>query len=170
MKSRNKVLSFICTIAILMTVVQLMPFSVCAVSKGPVSYYGQMQANGNKIIGSKTNNPMQVKGMSFFWSNWSTHMYSSTNVDRMVDEFKCEMIRCPFGVDDNGNPYSPSDEAKYREVIETFMLLSTGILMEHIIMLMQLKIFSPEWLVITVNMTMLFLKCSMNLQTLHGQR
>ena len=77
-----------------------------------------MQANGNKIIGSKTNNPMQVKGMSFFWSNWSTHMYSSTNVDRMVDEFKCEMIRCPFGVDDNGNPYSPSDEAKYREVIE----------------------------------------------------
>lgn len=69
-----------------------MPFSVSAVSKGPVSYYGQMQANGNRIIGSKTNNPMQVKGMSFFWSNWSTHMYSSTNVDRMVDEFKCEMI------------------------------------------------------------------------------
>ncbi|TYQ17724.1 UNVERIFIED_CONTAM: endoglucanase [Acetivibrio alkalicellulosi] len=84
----------------------------------PVSYYGKMVASGNSIIGSKTNAPMQVKGMSFFWSNWSGPYYNSATVDRMVDEFQCEILRVAYGIRDNGTPYNTNDEQKIREVID----------------------------------------------------
>jgi|LSQX01.1.fsa_nt_gb endoglucanase len=83
----------------------------------PVGYYGQMVVNGNKINGSKTNAPMQVKGMSFFWTNWSGPYYNASTVDRMVDEFQCEIVRAAYAVDDKGAPYSSSDEAKVRELV-----------------------------------------------------
>ena len=41
---------------------------VSAAGNGPVSYYGQLQTSGNKIVGSSYSEPVQVKGMSFFWS------------------------------------------------------------------------------------------------------
>jgi aryl-phospho-beta-D-glucosidase BglC (GH1 family) len=83
----------------------------------PVSYFGEMVVSGNHINGSKTNAPMQVQGMSFFWSNWSGQYWNAAIVDRMVDEFKCEIVRAAYGVDDQGNPYNPADEDKVREVV-----------------------------------------------------
>ena len=49
---------------------------------------------------------MQVKGMSLFWSNWSEKFWNSSTIDRMVDEFKCEIVRAAYGVNDNGTPYN----------------------------------------------------------------
>lgn len=83
----------------------------------PVDYFGEMKVNGNHINGAKTNAPMQVQGMSFFWSNWSDKYWNSATVDRMVDEFKCEIVRASYGVDDHGTPYNYSDEDKVREVV-----------------------------------------------------
>jgi hypothetical protein len=83
----------------------------------PVSYFGEMVVSGNHINGSKTNAPMQVQGMSFFWSNWSGQYWNAATVARMVDEFKCEIVRAAYGVDDQGNPYNSADEAKVREVV-----------------------------------------------------
>lgn len=91
---------------------------LAADSPNPVSYFGEMVVNGNRINGSKTGQPMQVKGMSFFWSNWSGPYYNASTVDRMVDEFKVEIVRVAYGVTDGGTPYNTSDEAKLRTVIE----------------------------------------------------
>jgi aryl-phospho-beta-D-glucosidase BglC (GH1 family) len=84
----------------------------------PVSYFGEMVVRGNRINGSKTNAPMQVQGMSFFWSNWSGQYWNAAIVDRMADEFKCEIVRAAYGVDDQGNPYNSADENKVREVVK----------------------------------------------------
>lgn len=91
---------------------------VRAADSGPVSYYGELQTNGSQIIGAKTNNPVQVKGMSFFWSNWGGQYWNSGTVDRMVDEFKCEILRCSIGVDDDGNLYDGGDVGKLRSVVD----------------------------------------------------
>lgn len=82
--------------------VLLLPMGLFA--KGPVSYYGQMQAVGNRIQGAKTQKAMQVKGASFFWSNMSQKFWTAAIVDRLVDEFQVEIVRCAFGIDDNGSP------------------------------------------------------------------
>ncbi|MEW9701267.1 glycoside hydrolase family 5 protein [Paenibacillus sp. SI8] len=84
----------------------------------PVSYFGEMKANGNRINGSKTNRPMMVKGSSFFWSNWSGQFYNAATVNRMVDEFQVEIVRAAYGVDESGNPYNSSDESKVRDVVD----------------------------------------------------
>ncbi len=59
----------------------------------PVSYYGELQVSGNRIIGENTGTPAQVKGMRFFWSNWSSQFWNSTYVNRMVDDMQCEILR-----------------------------------------------------------------------------
>lgn len=69
---------------------------------GPVSYYGQMQAVGNRIHGSKTNTPMQVKGLSFYWSIWGGEEFWNTEaVNALVDDWKTEIIRVPMAVEFN---------------------------------------------------------------------
>ncbi len=84
----------------------------------PVGYYGEMIANGNQIIGSKTNQHMRVTGMSFFWSNWSQKYYTKEYVDLMVDDFQCEVVRCSYGIQDNGVPHDPSCVPLIYDVIE----------------------------------------------------
>ncbi len=94
------------------------PSEVSAAGRGPVSYYGQLQTSGNKIIGSSYKEPVQVKGMSFFWSNWQGQYWNSGTVDRMVEEFKCEILRCSLGVDDQGSIYSGGDVGALRSVMD----------------------------------------------------
>ena len=86
--------------------------------KGVVSYYGQMQTKGNKIVGSKTNNVVTVAGMSFFWSNWSQKYYTKDNVEKMKNDFNCEIVRAAYGVQDSGVPHDKTDEARIRTLVE----------------------------------------------------
>ncbi len=71
---------------------------------GPVSYYGQMQASGNRIIGERTQAPVQAKGMSFYWSLWGgEEFWTEGVVNSLVDYFNVELIRAPMTVDEEFN-------------------------------------------------------------------
>jgi len=86
--------------------IAILAFSVVFLFAGPVSYYGELKASGNKLIGSKTGNPVQVKGVSLGWSNtgWeSARFFNKTTVDAMIDGWKAEVIRTPYGQDDAAN-------------------------------------------------------------------
>jgi len=79
-------------------------FAVCwqVSAQGPVGCYGKLQVNAStgKIYGSKTGagTPVQVKGVSFGWNMYpESHPYFTAQmVDRMVDEWKCEIVRAPM--------------------------------------------------------------------------
>ena len=72
---------------------------------GPVSYYGKLQASGNKLIGSKTGSTaVQVRGVSFGWSNttWESGRfyqaaYAANAVEHMVKDWKAEVVRAAYG-------------------------------------------------------------------------
>lgn len=83
----------------------------------PVGYYGEMQVKDGKIVGSKTGEPMRATGMSFFWSNWSQKYYTADYVDYLVDDFACEVVRCSYGVTDEGIPYDTTCEPLIEDVI-----------------------------------------------------
>ena len=71
---------------------------------GPVSFYGEMQASGNRIIGSRTKQPVQVKGMSFFWTLWGGEKFWTEGaVNSLVDYLNVELIRAPMTVDEEFN-------------------------------------------------------------------
>jgi enterochelin esterase-like enzyme len=71
---------------------------------GPVSYYGEMQTSGNRIIGERTQQPMQVKGISFFWSIWGGEKFWTPGaVNALVDDWDVELIRAPMSVEEDDN-------------------------------------------------------------------
>lgn len=84
----------------------------------PVSYFGEMKVSGNRINGSKTNQPVMVKGSSLFWSNWSGDFWTASAVNRLADELQVEIVRAAYGIDENGNPYNTADESKLRDVVD----------------------------------------------------
>lgn len=86
--------------------------------KTPVAYYGEILADGNKLVGAKNGEEVRVTGMSFFWSNWSQKYYTADYVDYLVDEYNCEIVRCSYGIQDNGVPYDTSCEPLIEDVIE----------------------------------------------------
>jgi len=78
---------------------------VLTLATGPVSYYGRMIAEGNKLVGEHTGTPVQVRGMSFFWSciNWengsATKFWTASTVDAMVAGWKSEILRAAMAAD-----------------------------------------------------------------------
>ena len=90
--------------------------------RGPVDYYGELVVNGNRIHGEHTNEPAQVRGMSFFWSNtgWGQERwYTAETVDRMVDEFNVELVRAALGVEENGGYlYDSKNKERVETVVE----------------------------------------------------
>lgn len=89
---------------------------------GPVDFYGELMVNGNRIHGEKTGEPAQVRGMSFFWSNtgWGQEKWWNANtVDRMVDEFKVELVRGAMGTDEGGGYFQDAaNKTRLEAVVE----------------------------------------------------
>lgn len=101
--------------------------AVSASRVGPVSTYGELKAakinNKGQLVGScpsYASTPVQVKGMSLFWSSAAdsaTTFYTEKAVNRMVSEMNIEVIRFAMGVtkekfDDKGRGYLSSAEGK----------------------------------------------------------
>jgi len=89
-------------------------FALSFAGEGPVSYYGKLNASGNKMVGSKTGStPVQIKGVSFGWSNptWeSGRFYTAHAVDRMVQDWKAEVVRAAYGATNAEFPYGPATQ------------------------------------------------------------
>jgi endoglucanase len=85
---------------------------------GPVDCYGQLNANGNKIYGSKINQKVAVNGISLFWSCWADNTYNAAMVDRLVDDFDAEIVRAAYGVSDNGGPEAGSSYEQIDRVVD----------------------------------------------------
>ncbi|MDR2555649.1 MAG: cellulase family glycosylhydrolase [Fibromonadaceae bacterium] len=91
---------------------------------GPVSYYGKLEASGNKIIGSKTGDtPVQVRGVSFGWSNtsWESGRFyqaanAATAVEHMVKDWKAEVVRAAYGA--TSSAFTSTDAATNRAGVE----------------------------------------------------
>ncbi len=88
------------------------------VTTTPVDFYGEMLVKDGIITGSKTEEKMRVTGMSFFWSNWSQKYYTKDYVDLMVDDFNCEIVRCSYGIQDNGVPYDDTCVPLIEDVVK----------------------------------------------------
>ena len=88
-------------------IIAVLVFGVVFLFAGPVSYYGELKASGKNLVGSKTGaTPVQVRGISLGWSNtgWeSARFFNEMAINAMVDDWKAEIIRVPYGQDDASN-------------------------------------------------------------------
>jgi len=96
-------------------------FAISFAGNGPVSYYGKLQVKGSFAEGSKTGTPVQIRGVSFGWTTtgWeSSRFYTANTVDRMVNDWKAEVVRAAYGA--TSAPFSSTvTAAPNRERVET---------------------------------------------------
>jgi len=97
---------------------------------GPVAYYGELKASGNKLVGSKTGSTaVQVRGVSLFWSNtgWGgDKFFTADAVNAMVDGWKAEVIRVPIGYSEDGG-YKTDASNKTRVKVAIDAAIAKGV-------------------------------------------
>lgn len=85
---------------------------------GIVGQHGALHVKGNRVVDS-AGRSIQLRGMSLFWSQWST-FYGPSTVDQLVDDWHATLVRSVLGVENTGGYLqSPSDnESKVLAVVD----------------------------------------------------
>jgi len=93
---------------------------------GPVSYYGALGSANGQVIGTKTNKPAIVRGMSWFWSDATgLPYYSPIVLDWATDNLKIDVIRFAMGIQyyDDSRKNEISDGYSYKSVPDSYMTI-----------------------------------------------
>lgn len=84
---------------------------------GIVLSHGALHVSGTQIVDA-AGRPLQLRGMSLFWSQWS-NFYASSTIDQLTDDWKASIVRAALGVENGGYLDSPADnEAKLLTIVE----------------------------------------------------
>jgi endoglucanase len=92
--------------------------SSTASGAGSVGAHGALHVMGNRVVDA-SGKPLQLRGMSLFWSQWSDYD-TAGSVDQLVDDWHATLIRVPLGIAESGGYLSsPADnEAKITTVVD----------------------------------------------------
>jgi len=74
-------------------------------SQTPVEIHGQLSVSGNKIV-DKNGDPVQLRGMSLFWSQWIPKYYNASAVKWLKDDWCINVIRAAMAADSANNGYA----------------------------------------------------------------
>jgi endoglucanase len=75
----------------------------------PVEYYGALSVSGNRIVDA-SDVSVQLRGMSFFWSQWMGKYYTEDCVKWLKDDWRCNIVRAAMAVEEGGYLTNPEVE------------------------------------------------------------
>ena len=82
------------------------------VSGSVVDTFGQLSINGRHVV-DKNDNPIQLRGMSLFWSQWDgSPYYNQATVKWLKEDWHATIVRAAMGVEDQGGFISNPDTEK----------------------------------------------------------
>jgi endoglucanase len=81
-----------------------------------VQRHGKLTVMGNQIL-DEHNQPVILRGMSLFWSQWGGQFYNADCVKWLRDDFRCTVVRAAIGVGGNGYLRNPDAEMKKAETV-----------------------------------------------------
>ncbi|MFW5774679.1 MAG: glycoside hydrolase family 5 protein [Chitinivibrionales bacterium] len=85
-----------------------------------VEIHGALGVEGNRIV-DQNGKPTQLRGMSFFWSQWMDKYYNNRVVKWLVKDWKVTIVRAAMGVkhDDSETGYLYDGSERYK--VETIV-------------------------------------------------
>ncbi len=85
----------------------------------PVARHGALSVEGNRVVDA-SGEPVTLRGMSLFWSQWEPEYYSRETVDWLVDDWRITAIRAAIAVAPEDSALTEYDRemAKARIVID----------------------------------------------------
>jgi endoglucanase len=96
----------------------LLASAVQASAATPVENYGLLKIANGKLC-SASGEPVQLKGMSLFWSQWAGAWYNAAAVNNLADQWGCTIVRAAMGVEMGGYLTNPdAEKAHVRTVVD----------------------------------------------------
>lgn len=80
----------------------------------PVEMHGQLSVKGNQIV-DKNGDPVQLRGMSLFWSQWIPKYYNKDAVKWLKDDWCLSVIRASMAADVENGGYATDESTAATE-------------------------------------------------------
>ena len=90
-----------------------------------VQEHGRLRVQGNRIVGQH-GRPVQLHGMSLFWSQWIGKYYNKNVVNWLRDDWGCTLIRAAMAVGSGGYLENPEKE-KQKVIVVVDAAIKAGI-------------------------------------------
>src|SRR5262245_27828646 len=74
-----------------------------------VEKHGQLRVEGNRIVDAR-GAPVQLRGMSLFWSQWVPKYYNANTLKWLRDDWKITVVRAAMAVQRGGYEENPEAE------------------------------------------------------------
>ncbi|TFI58963.1 glycoside hydrolase family 5 protein [Sphingomonas parva] len=87
-----------------------------AAAETPVERHGQLRVEGNRIVDAR-GEPVVLRGMSLFWSQWAPQFYNRGAVAWLRDDWKADVVRAAIAVHSGGYMEHPDRETKKAEAV-----------------------------------------------------
>lgn len=97
----------------------LLPLLVTTITHAqqtPVERHGQLRVQGNRIL-DEHGQPVQLRGMSLFWSQWKAGYYNADAVRWLRDDWSCNVVRAAIAVGSGGYLEHPEREHQKAEAV-----------------------------------------------------
>ena len=85
----------------------LLVLDICIYSQTYVEMYGQLKVQGRYLV-DKNNNPVQLRGMSLFWSQWGSKYWNRDVIRWVKNDWRVNIIRAAMGVENGGYLSDPN--------------------------------------------------------------
>ncbi len=95
-----------------------------------VDLYGQLRVKGSQIV-NQQGDPVALRGMSLFWSQWIGKYYHYDCIKWLRDDWKCTVIRAAMGIESDGYLTNPVLEMnKIKTVIDACIDLGIYVIVD----------------------------------------
>lgn len=92
--------------------------AVAGGDKSIVEKHGQLHIEGIHVV-DESGEPVQLRGMSFFWSQWMGKYYNRSTVKWFVKDWKCTVLRAAMGIEKGGYLENPKiEQAKVEALVK----------------------------------------------------
>lgn len=99
-------------------------------NRSPVERHGQLSVENGKIVDAH-GDPVQLKGMSLFWSQWQPQYYNYETVKNLVEGWDIQLIRAAMAIEHDGYLQNPEREKnKVKQVIEAAIDLGIYVIVD----------------------------------------
>lgn len=87
-----------------------------AAAETPVQVHGQLRVEGNRIL-NQHGEPVVLRGMSLFWSQWMPQFYNADTVRWLRDDWRVTVVRAAVAVPEEGYLVYPERETARAEAV-----------------------------------------------------
>jgi len=95
-----------------------------------VEKYGQLSVEGNRIV-DKDGDPVVLRGMALYWSQWKGQFYNSDVVKWLRDDWHCTIVRTSMAVEAGGYLTNPEREKqKIKTVVQAAIDLGIYVIID----------------------------------------